>query len=314
MTHHPAPDVEGLRTFLAIYRSGTITRAAAELFRSQPAVSRRLALLERELGAPLFERVPAGLVLTQAGEALLPFAEGVLATLQDAQAAVRAVESDEVGPVSLALVGTLAGSGLTSALREFARRHPGVELTLRTATSREVSDLVRRAEVGLGLRYSEDPAPDLRCEPLYAERLVVAAAPDHPLAGARRGAAARRLAAERWITFPDRPESATAYYRQALAAVGASDARVLRVDSLTAQKRLVEAGFGLAFLPETSVQEELAAGSLVLLDLEGLEVAVPVTLVTRRRGYLGRATRTLLEALRAAAIAGPAPAAPGAPP
>jgi DNA-binding transcriptional LysR family regulator len=63
---------------------------------------------------------------------------------------------------------TLAGTSLTSVLREFARRHPGVDLTLRTATSREVSDLVRRAEVNLGLRYSEDPAPDLRCEPLYA--------------------------------------------------------------------------------------------------------------------------------------------------
>jgi DNA-binding transcriptional LysR family regulator len=313
LSHDLVLHVEGLRTFLAIHRSGTITRAAAELFRSQPAVSRRLALLEQELGAPLFERVPAGLVLSQAGRALLPFAETVLATLQDAQAAVRAVASDDAGPVSLALVGTLAGSSLTSVLREFARRHPGVELTLRTATSREVSDLVRRAEVSLGLRYSEDPAPDLRCEPLYAERLVVAAAPDHRLAGARRGAATG-LGAERWITFPERPEASTAYYRRALAAVGAADAPLLRVDSLTAQKRLVEAGFGLAVLPETSVQEELAAGSLVLLGVEGPDVAVPVTLVTRRRGYLGRAARTLLEALRAAAIAGPVPAAPGAPP
>jgi DNA-binding transcriptional LysR family regulator len=295
-------DLDALRTFVAVHRSGAITRAAAELFRSQPAVSRRVALLERELGVALFERVPGGVVLSAAGRALLPFAEAAMATLEDAEAAVRAVRSVASGPVTAALVGTLASTDLTPALRRFARSHPDVELTLRTATSREVSELVRRADVTLGLRYGDDPTPELRCETLFSERMVVAAAPDHRRAGVRCDGLVA-LADERWIAFPDlpgRPETAAAYVRRALDAAGVDADGVLRIDSLTAQKRMVEAGFGIALMPDSAIRDERAAGTLTVLDVAGLDVAVPVTVVTRRAGYLSAAATTLLDELRQA--------------
>lgn len=296
-------DVDALRTFVAVHRSGGITRAAAGLYRSQPAVSRRLAVLEKELGVPLFERVPTGMVLSEAGRALLPFAEAALATMKDAEAAVHAVRSEPAGPLPIALVGTLANAGFTAVLRHFARRHPGIDLRLRTATSAEVSDLVRRAEVTIGLRYLRDTAPELRCEPLFAERLVVVAAADHPLAGTRR-LALSALADERWIAFPQppgRPEAAARHVRQAFDAAGVDESQVLRVDSLTAQKRLVEAGFGIALLQESSLHEELAAGTLAVLDVDDLDVTAPVVVVTRANGYLGAAARSFLDALRDAA-------------
>jgi DNA-binding transcriptional LysR family regulator len=276
------------------------------VFRSQPAVSRRLALLENELGVPLFERVPGGVVLSEAGRALLPYAEAVLASMQDAEAAVRAVRSEDRGPVTIALVGTLASTNLTSVLRRFAQRHPNIQLILRTATSKEVSDLVRRADVTVGLRYSTDSAPELDCETLYSERMVIVAAPDHALAGTRVGALSA-LAGERWIAFPERPgrpEVSGEHVRRILDAVGVDDGQILRIDSLTAQKRLVEAGFGIALVPDSAVQEELAAGSLVGLDVDGLDVRVPVMLVTRRDGYLAAATRSLLVVLRQACVTG----------
>lgn len=293
-------DVDQLRTFLAVHRSGGITRAAAELFRSQPAVSRRLALLERSLGAPLFERVPGGVVLSEAGRALLPFAERTLATLHDAEAAVREVSSEVGGPVTVALVGTLAGTSLTAVLRRFAHGRPGVEVTLRTATSQEVSYLVRRADVMFGMRYGHDPAIDLRSESLFDERQVVAAAPDHRLA-CRRSDDLAALSGERWIAFPEvpaRPEAAAGYVRRVLEAAGVPDSAVLRIDSLTAQKRMVEAGFGIALLPESAIQEELAMGSLTVLEVTGIDIAVPVVLITRREGYLGAAARALIDELR----------------
>jgi DNA-binding transcriptional LysR family regulator len=296
-------DAEALRTFLEIHRAGGITRAAAALHRSQPAVSRRLALLEQELGVALFERIRGGVALTEAGKALLPYAEAGLAILADAEAAVRALRSEETGALRVAIVGTLASSHLTSVLRRFAKRHPRVELGLRTATSREVSELVRRADVTLGLRYARDPAPELRCETLFAERMVLAAAADHPLAGARR-VAAQRLADESWIAFPhdpERPEAAAAQVQRAIDAVGVPESRVLRIDSLTAQKRLIEAGFGIGLVPESSLHEERAKGALAVLDVRGLEVSIPVVLVTRRKGFLGAAARTLVAELRKAA-------------
>jgi DNA-binding transcriptional LysR family regulator len=101
-------DTEALRTLIEVHRAGGVTRAAAALHRSQPTVSRRLALLERDLGVPLFERVPGSVALSQAEQALLPFAETALAALDDADAAVRAVRSEVSGPVAIALVGALA--------------------------------------------------------------------------------------------------------------------------------------------------------------------------------------------------------------
>lgn len=295
-------DVSALTTFLAVQRCGGVTRAAAELHLSQPAVSRRLALLERQLDLPLFERVAGGTVLSQAGETLLPFAQAAMAALADAEAAVHAVRSQVEGPVSVALVGTLASTALTGVLRSVGRRYPGIDLTLRTATSHEVSDLVRRGNVTLGLRYSGDPDRGLCCEALFDERLVAVAAADHRLASGRCGPLAS-LATERWIAFPDvpgRPEGFSVPARRTLEAAGVDGSRILDIDSLTAQKRLVEAGFGLALVPVSGIAEELAAGSLAVLDVEGLDLHVPVTLVTRRGGYLGAAALALTEELRSA--------------
>jgi len=90
-----------------------------------------------------------------------------------------------------------------------------------------------------------------------------------------------------------------AYGRRALEDAGITGDRILRIDSLTAQKRLIEAGFGIALVPDSSIREELAAGSLVVLDVAGLDLTLEVAVLTRRDGYLGAATRTLLAELRA---------------
>ncbi|WP_232665933.1 LysR family transcriptional regulator [Pseudonocardia sp. TRM90224] len=293
-------DVEGLRTFEAIHRTGSVTAAAAALHLSQPAVSRRLGLLERELGAPLFERVPAGAVVSEAGRALLPYAERVLATVRDAHAAVQDVGAPDRGSVSLALVGTLAGTGLTQVLRRFTRLRPHVDVRLRTATSREVSELVRSADVTLGLRYTADNAPDLRSEVLFTERMVVVAAPDHPAAaGHHDGLAA--LAGHRWLAFPAPPgraERSAGWLADTLEVAGVTAEQVILIDSLTAQKRLVEAGFGLAIMQTSGIGEEVAAGSLVVVDVAGLDLGIPVAAVTRRGGYLPAAAAVLLAELR----------------
>ena len=76
-------ELDQVETFVAIVRRGGFTRAASTLHLSQPAVSRRLELLERELGAPLFERLHSGVVLTEAGRAFLPHAESLLASMRD---------------------------------------------------------------------------------------------------------------------------------------------------------------------------------------------------------------------------------------
>jgi DNA-binding transcriptional LysR family regulator len=190
-----------IEAFVAIAQAGSFTRAAEILQRSQPALSRRIELLEREVGAALFERVQDGVRVTAAGEAFLPFARQILAAASDGAAAVRELETGETGTVSLAIVGTLAGTSLTARLREFRRAHPGIRLRLRTALSSEISALVAQGDATLGLRYFPDPSPSLVSVPLQEERLVVVCATHSQLAE-RPTIEPSDLAGQPWVAFP----------------------------------------------------------------------------------------------------------------
>src|SRR5262245_44441517 len=125
-------DSDALKTFLTIHREGGISSAARTLHRTQPAISRRIALLEQELGVPLFERGAGRAVLSDAGRVLVPYAERAVAAAQDAENAVRALSKPNAGPLALAIVGTLAGSRLSKIIQRLARSYPELELPLRT--------------------------------------------------------------------------------------------------------------------------------------------------------------------------------------
>jgi DNA-binding transcriptional LysR family regulator len=297
-----AVEIDQVEALVAVVRGGGFTRAAAALHLSQPAVSRRLNLLERELGAPLFDRIRSGAVLTEAGKAFLPHAEALLASMRDGVEAVRGLEGSDRGAITLALVGTLASTSLTAALRGFRESHPRVQLHLRTALSDEVSGLVRRGDATLGLRYGADPHPEVVSVTIHDEPRLVVCSPRHRLARARTVDAAM-LVEDAWIGFPSRPdapaEPSSVSLRQCLAACGLGDAEIIAIDSLTAQKRMVEAGFGLALLPESSVDEELRAGTLRALRVPAMRVTIPVVMIHRRRAYLSGAARGLMAVFKA---------------
>lgn len=299
-------DIDALNTFLAVYRRQGFSNAARFLHRTQPAISRRIALLEQELGVPLFERIAGGIALSQAGRVLLPHAERAIAVLQDAQDAVRALTTGNAGPVSLAIVGTLAGTDLTGVLKRYALDHPDVDLVLQTARSGEVSDLVRRGEATIGLRYDRDRSGDLRSEGLGSEPLLVVCAPGHRLAG-RSIATLAALRDERWIAFSrvaQEPAVPASHIFSVFLRHGLGEIEWTAIDSLTAQKRLVEAGFGLALIPASSAEEELAAGTLKTIRVRDLDAGTPVFIVTRKGGFLSPAADRLLALLRTQYAAG----------
>jgi DNA-binding transcriptional LysR family regulator len=291
-------NIDEIRTFVTIVELGGFTRAAQRLHRSQPAISRRLDLLEDELGAPLFERSRGRLRLTEAGRAFLPHAEAALASLRDGRNAVRELQSGMGGTVSLALVGTLADTHIVEALRRFTAQWENVRLELRTALSREVTELVRRGEAMLGLRYYVSGRPDIVSVNAGYEAMLVVVAPGHPLTG-RRIRETRWLAGERWVGFPT--TSGEGGSGQALAQLltraGLEGADITLIDSLTAQKRLAESGFGLALVPESSVRDELRRGALVALDIPLMRTEIPVFAIHRRNGYLSSAAKALLALL-----------------
>lgn len=293
-------ELDHVEAFLAIARSGGFARGSAALHLSQPATSRRIKLLETELGAPLFDRLSRGVTLTEAGHAFLPHAQALLASMRDGIDAVNAVRGTGHGTVTLALVGTLASGTLPARLSRLRHEHPGLDLRLRTALSAEVSALVLRGDAALGLRYGTDPDPGLVSVVIHHERLVPVCPPEHPLAAGGTDLAAA-LEGQRWLAFPAPPGAPADLYtlalQQLLAAHGLGAAEIVPVDSLTAQKRMAEAGFGLAILPESSLEEELRTGTLRAIDAPALTTTIPVALIRRRTAFQTGAARALAAAL-----------------
>ncbi len=293
-------DSDALKTFLTVHRRGGVSNAARALHRSQPAISRRIALLEQELGVPLFERVAGRNTLSDAGRVMVPYAERAVAAAQDAENAIRALTRQNAGPVSLAVVGTLAGERLSEILKRFAREYPDVDLTLRTATSAEVSDLIRRGEATIGLRYDVVRLRDLDHERLASEPLQVVCALHHPLAG-KRVARLADLRGERWIAFPEIPgrrEISASHVFALFLTHGLGEVAWTAVDSLTAQKRLVEAGLGVALLTQSHAADELRSGTISTIRVANLSASQDIVAVTRRGGFLSAASRRLLETIR----------------
>lgn len=292
-------ELNEIEAFVTIQRTGGFGRAALLLHVSQPAISRRIDLLEHELGAPLFERLPGGIRLTEAGQAFLPYAQQVLAAVNDGMAAVRGLETEEAGSITLALVGTLASTLLTGRLQTFRATYPQVRLLLRTARSDEVSVLVQQGTALLGLRYFSDPNESLRSLPVMHEPLLLVAASHSRLVGkdASEPAALRGVP---WIGFPSSGSSGEPFARvlaRQLLLHGLEGAEMIAIDSLTAQKRLIEADFGVGLLPASSVEEELRLGTVRLVPIVAMQTSVPVVLVHRRQAYFSRAARSLLEML-----------------
>ena len=124
---------------------------------------------------------------------------------------------------------------------------------------------------------------------------MVVCSAQHQWAG-KRLRASEQLRVDQWFSLPmtrHRDSFAHLVARQ-LASAGLDDVPVMTIDSMTAQKRLIEADIGIALLPESSIQEELRLGTLRIIDVPNLQTTVPIHLLYRKNGYLTGASRTLL--------------------
>jgi DNA-binding transcriptional LysR family regulator len=290
-----------IEAFLCIAELGGFTRASQKLNRTQPAISRRISQLEFSLGTALFERAGRVVQLTEAGEEFLPYAELALAAIEDGKSAVRDLVSSSGGTksLSIALVGTLADSHVVDVLRAFEVRFPETTISLRTATSKEVSALVKRGEVQLGLRYFPDDTANLENIPLGKEALNVIVPAGHKIK-ADQLTTLDDLAAENWLGFPPergQRESFGLLLFNTLVSNGIHQPRITYVDSLTAQKRLLEAGFGISLMPDASCREELNIGSLRKISIDNLDIRLPVVAVQRKDGFRSKVSNSFLTLL-----------------
>lgn len=293
-------ELNQIEAFVSVATLGGFTKASRQLHRTQPAVSRRVQLLEKSLGVNLFERRGREVTLTPQGYAFLQYAQIALAAIRDGKRAVNeTVDADAGGPpIGLAIVGTLADRQLTMALSKFRQQYPTTDVILRTATSREVSMLVRRGEAEIGIRYYSDDHPELETTELGDEKLFLVVSAIHRLSDRIIGGP-RDLEGENFMGFPfdaTRSDSLGGLLPRELHAYGLADPKITHIDSLTAQKRLVESGYGIALLPLSACHEEIDRGVLSILKFKGsaIEAVEPVVAVQRKTGVRRKRVTELL--------------------
>ncbi len=173
---------------LAVAEEQSFTRAADRLHLAQPSLSRQVRLLEHELGVVLFNRGPGQVrvTLTPDGSALLPFLQRVLADVEATGAEARALSGMTRGHLAVGATPSLVTSVLAPALVEFHASHPGIDLSVVEAGSHQLVPQVAAGEVDLALVVLPVTDPLVVTTALFDDPLVLAVAPDHPLAGRRR--------------------------------------------------------------------------------------------------------------------------------
>jgi DNA-binding transcriptional LysR family regulator len=173
-----AMELYQLKTFVAIAREGSLTRAAERVFTSPPAVSAQLKALEDELGVKLFERTPRGMVPTEAGTRLLEEAERTLASAARMRSAAAQLRGAAQGVVRFGTVSDPIALRLGDALVKLAERHPQVTLQLHQGLSTEVLGQLRRGELDCAYVMSDrEQVEGLQLQRLGAVDLVVALPP-----------------------------------------------------------------------------------------------------------------------------------------
>ncbi|WP_405506534.1 LysR family transcriptional regulator [Streptomyces purpurascens] len=288
-------ELRQLAYFVAVAEERNFTRAAERVHISQSGVSAQIRQLERELGAELFDRSARTATLTAAGRAALDHAR---ATLAAAGAVGQAV--DEVTGLirGRLVVGMVIGCTLTplfDALSAFHRAHPGVEISLLEDNSDRLVETVRTGTVDLALVGTATAAPEgLEALTLISERLVVAVAPEHPLAEQRR-VVLRDLAAQPIICMPPGTGLRTLFDR-ACAAQDLHPTIALQASAADAIVDLAARGLGVAVLSESMAASH--GDRIVARTID--DVTAPALLALIWKGTHGPAVRELLGQCRRA--------------
>lgn len=267
-------NLKHLAVFHAVARTGGISRAAQELYVSQPVVSRQVRELESSLGLILLERMPRGVRLTEAGAILADYAERIFSLSQRAETVLQDLRGLRAGGLHLGASTTIGSYLLPPVLAEFQRRHPGVEVSLEIGNTSVIQRRLLANQIDVGFTEGFADAGELRAEVFMRDELVIIAPADHPLAGGPAVPLAS-LCGEPCVMRE--PGSGTrAVLEQVLRERGLVATPVMSVGSPEAVKRAVMAGIGLAVVSYLTVSAELEASLLAHIPVADLALRRPL--------------------------------------
>ncbi|MEK7261889.1 MAG: LysR family transcriptional regulator [Pseudomonadota bacterium] len=287
-------DIASLQVFLAVADTGSFSRAAERVFLTQPAISKRIAALEADLGTRLFDRIGRGIHLTEAGQALLIRARTVLRELDDVRRSITNLSGAVAGELSMATSHHIGLHRLPPALKRFHDTYPGVRLDLRFMDSERACSAVTHGELELAVvTLPPQVSPPLRVEKIWDDPLDIVVNPQHPLAA--HASAARQLTA-----YPAILPGPGTYTREIiLKALGPLRHRIqvgMTTNYLEVLKMLAAIGLGWSALPRTMIDD-----GLKVVQIKNMTIRRELGIVTHAAHTLSNAGQAMIRIIREAA-------------
>jgi DNA-binding transcriptional LysR family regulator len=258
-----------LEVFAAVARHASFSRAADELHLTQPAVSMQIKQLEGNLGLPLFEQLGKKIFLTEAGREMYDCSRRVAQILNETDDVLQDMKGIKRGRLEIS-VATTANHFATRLLAGFSKRFDGLAVSLDVTNRQTLLQQLQKIERDLVIMGQPPDESDLVAEPFLENPLVVIAPPEHPLTQQKR-ISITRLSKDPFVVRE--PGSGTRGAAERFFAEAGEDFPMgMEMSSNGAIKHAVEAGLGLAVVSIHTVELELEARRLAILDVKGFPI------------------------------------------
>lgn len=287
-------DTQSLQAFMAVADTQSFSRAAEQLHLTQPAISKRIATLESQVGTRLFDRIGRRIALTEAGSVLLPQARRILFTVEDSRRALANLSGQVGGKLTLATSHHIGLHRLPPLLKQYTQRHPEVELDLHFLDSEQAYQGVLDGTLEMAVvTLAPHPHEQLQVVELWRDRLCFTCATDHPLAAyvkaqnnPHHDSLSLSALCDYNCVMPGAKTFTGSLIAQRFTEAGLKLPVSMATNYLETLKMMCSVGLGWSLLPEKMIDSEL------------IELNVDTPPVQRPLGYLVHTNRTLSNAAK----------------
>ncbi len=284
-----------LAIFHAVATCNSVSGGAQRLHISQSAASKQLIEFEQALGQRLFDRLPRGVRLTEAGQLLLGHANRLFAIEAEAEHALSDLSHHVRGQLRIGASRTTGSYLLPQHLAAFRQRHPGVEVSLQVANTRAIESGLLAGEIDIGFTEGIVANEQLEYAAIARDELVLIAAPDHP--AVQRAPLSPQELADFPLLMHEVGSGTRAVTELALARHKLNIRPAMTLASGSAIKLVAAAGGGLAFLSSLVVRTEVQVGHLVILPMKKMRIERTLYRVGLRNATPGPSLQAFLDTL-----------------
>ena len=285
-----------LLVFLTAADLKSFSRAADQLYITQPAVSQHVQSLERRLGAPLMERNNKRVRLTKAGEIVYSHGRDIIHLYNQMQRYVDDLANLEAGSVSIGSSYTFGEYVLPRVIARLHEQYPAITPTISIANTRDIVDRVSDGDIDVGVIEGQHESTKVDTSPFATDTVVIVGATAHPLAQ-RETVSAKDAGESLWVVR-ETGSGTREVTDRAFAKCGIVPAATIEFGSTQAVKEAVEAGLGLSILSQWVIRKELAHGTLRTIHVHGMPVTRSFSLVLRKSRFHTKAAELFASLLR----------------